>query len=769
MTVCVLPVFLVVMGVYVEYTHTDGCSTLTVSHESLLVEYGEPVELNCSIPSKPPSSQHILGWESQINPVQTDSETSVMWRSPGLTQWEVNGRELFCFLTVPNKEQCKKRVHLSLYRRPDSVKISSESSVWSEGQMMKLKCEIKNVGPLQNLTVQWTRVDQNKNRTVTEMSYGNFSSSGEERKSGDVTATLNVSASRDEDGVQYQCAALLKLVQLQQPQVGTSEPLNITVHYKPSISRPSGGVESVIRGDELVLNCSAHGNPSPQYTWSSPGNMNLMNSSILIISTVGSEDQGQYSCTAYNDKGSDSVTVTVNVLEHPHTTNLSSVSNVWSEGQMMKLNCEIKNTGPVQNLTVQWTRVDQNKNRTVTEMSYGNFSISEKQKGSVDATATLEVLASRDEDGVQYQCAALLKLEQLQQPQVGTSEPLNITVHYKPSISRPSGGVESVIRGDELVLNCSAHGNPSPQYTWSSPGNMNLMNSSILIISTVGSEDQGQYSCTAYNDKGSDSVTVTVNVLEHPHTTNLSSVSNVWSEGQMMKLKCEIKNTGPVQNLTVQWTKVDQNKNRTVTEMSYGNFSISKKQKGSVDVTATLEVLASRDEDGVQYQCAALLKLEQLQQPQVGTSEPLKITVHYKPSISRPSGGVVSVIRGDELVLNCSAHGNPSPQYTWSSPGNMNLMNSSILIISTVGSEDQGQYSCTAYNDKGSDSVTVRVNVVVDYKLIIIAICAVVTVVLIIGFSFWCYQRTQNIRRNHANLLAASDAPPTDSLKDTAC
>ncbi|KAL6482472.1 hypothetical protein MHYP_G00105520 [Metynnis hypsauchen] len=270
--------------------------------------------MNCSIPSKP-SSEFILGWEAQFNPVETKSETSLVWTSPSLTQWEVNGREMFCYLTVnvaPNQEQCKHKVHLNLYKHPDRVKISSESSVWSEGQMMKLKCEIQNVGPLQNLTVQWTRVDQNKHRTVTEMPYGNFSASGEERKNGNVMATQSVSASRDEDGVQYQCAALLKLEQLQQPQVGSSEPLNITVHYKPTITQTSGGTISVTQGDELVLSCSAHGKPSPQYSWSSPGNINLT-TSFIFISSVQSEDQGQYNCTAYNVEGSDSVTVMVNV------------------------------------------------------------------------------------------------------------------------------------------------------------------------------------------------------------------------------------------------------------------------------------------------------------------------------------------------------------------------------------------------------------------------------------------------------------------------
>ncbi|XP_037399580.1 carcinoembryonic antigen-related cell adhesion molecule 5-like isoform X3 [Pygocentrus nattereri] len=290
---------------------SDVCSTLTVSNDSLLVEYGEPVKVNCSIPSEP-SSVYKLGWESQIYSDDTVNETSLVWTSPSLTKWEVNGREMFCYLSVPNTEQCKRKVHLTLYKHPDSVKISSESSVWSEGQMMKLKCEIENVGPLQNLTVQWTRVDQNNN--MTEMPYGSFRASGEERKNGNVTSTLNVSASRDEDGVQYQCTALLKLEQLQQPQVGSSERLKLTVHYKPTITQLSNGTISLTQGDELVLNCSAHGNPSPQYSWSSPRNKNHTNSSIFINS-VQSEDQGQYICTANNDEGSDSVTVVVNVVE----------------------------------------------------------------------------------------------------------------------------------------------------------------------------------------------------------------------------------------------------------------------------------------------------------------------------------------------------------------------------------------------------------------------------------------------------------------------
>ncbi|KAL7851887.1 hypothetical protein SRHO_G00176720 [Serrasalmus rhombeus] len=212
----------------------------------------------------------------------------------------------------------------------------------------------------------------------------------------------------------------------------------------------------------------------------------------------------------------------------------------------------------------------------------------------------------------------------------------------------------------------------------------------------------------------------------------------------MMKLKCEIENVGPLQNLTVQWTRVDQNNNTTVTEMPYGSFRASGEERKNGNVISTLTVSANRDEDEVQYQCAALLKLDQLQQPQVGSSEPLKLTVHYKPTITQPSSGTISLTQGDELVLNCSAHGNPSPQYSWNSPGNKNPT-TSFIFINSVQSEDQGQYICTAYNDEGSDSVTVVVNVAVDYKLIIIAVCAVVGVVGLLILSWWyCYRRTRS-------------------------
>ncbi|XP_072513989.1 hemicentin-1-like isoform X6 [Salminus brasiliensis] len=290
----------------------DNC-TIHISHESLLVEYGEPVEVNCSITTKP--TQFILAWETTFNPKETSEETSLVWSVSSLTRWEVNTENLFCYLSAlvegGNMTQCKKPVQLTLYKRPDSVMIHSESDVWSEGELRNLTCEIKNVGPVCNLTVQWTRVDRNRTRTVINSSDVTISGNMGE---GNVTDTLEVSAGRDEDGVQYQCAALLNLNLLEQLQVGVSQLLTISVHYKPTITQPSSGSVSITKGDTLMVNCEAHGNPDPQYTWTRSSST-ITNSSLLDISNVRSEHQGEYTCIASNSEGSASVKVTVNVTE----------------------------------------------------------------------------------------------------------------------------------------------------------------------------------------------------------------------------------------------------------------------------------------------------------------------------------------------------------------------------------------------------------------------------------------------------------------------
>ncbi|XP_072513986.1 peroxidasin homolog isoform X3 [Salminus brasiliensis] len=482
MRVCVFCVFVVVLqlGEFVGYTLTDNC-TIHISHESLLVEYGEPVEVNCSITTKP--TPFILAWETTVNPKETSEETSLVWSVSSLTRWEVNTENLFCYLSAlvegGNMTQCKKPVQLTLYKRPDSVMIHSESDVWSEGELRNLTCEIKNVGPVCNLTVQWTRVDRNRTRTVINSSDVAISGNLGE---GNVTDTLEVSAGRDEDGVQYQCAALLNLNLLEQPQVGVSQLLTISVHYKPTVTQPSSGSVSITKGDTLMVNCEAHGNPDPQYTWTRSSST-ITNSSLLNISNVRSEHQGEYTCMASNSEGSASVKVTVNVTDKPTITQPSSGSVSITKGDTLMVNCKAHGNPDPQ---YTWTR----SSSTITNSSLLNIS------------------NVRSEHQGEYTCMA-------SNSEGSASVKVTVNVTDKPTITQPSSGSVSITKGDTLMVNCKAHGNPDPQYTWTRSSST-ITNSSLLNISNVRSEHQGEYTCMASNSEGSASVKVTVNVTEDP-------------------------------------------------------------------------------------------------------------------------------------------------------------------------------------------------------------------------------------------------------------
>lgn len=311
MRVCVFWVLVVwlQLGVLVGYTVTDDCP-IRLSPDSLLVEYGQKVEVNCSL-TTPRTGPFTLGWEATVNPVDGIQKTSVVWSVPSLTEWDMNKTPPLCKLG----SNCRKRLQLNVYKRPDSVMIYPEAGNWSEGQKRKLICEIRSVGPVDALTVQWTRVDQNRTRTVVKSRNFTVSRSvDKEDEVGNVTHTLDVWTSPEDDGVQYQCAALLNLTLLERPQVGISQTFNVTVLYKPVITQPSAATVHKTVGDTLMLNCVAHGNPDPQYNWTA-GHSTNTHSSLLSISNIQSEHRGNYTCIASNSEGSASVTVTVTVSE----------------------------------------------------------------------------------------------------------------------------------------------------------------------------------------------------------------------------------------------------------------------------------------------------------------------------------------------------------------------------------------------------------------------------------------------------------------------
>lgn len=77
------------------------------------------------------------------------------------------------------------------------------------------------------------------------------------------------------------------------------------------------------------------------------------------------------------------------------------------------------------------------------------------------------------------------------------------------------------------------------------------------------------------------------------------------------------------------------------------------------------------------------------------------------------------VERGDWVTLFCQAAGDPEPAYLWSKDG-VTLTdsthvrfhnNSQILVLTNVTSNDNGVYTCLAYNFEGNTSTSTNLTV----------------------------------------------------------
>ncbi|XP_059414660.1 protein amalgam-like [Carassius carassius] len=259
------------------------------SQQRVVVRYKGSVAVNCST-----SVTHKgMGLEASEGAVPLTSNSLITWRVSHLTEWDIHP---FCFINYEG--QCVVELPVTIYKTPDSVSISfvNHRGPMIEGRQYELQCDVHDVAPVQYLTVKWY-----KGQTLLDQT--NFTE--DSRTPVNVTTTLLIRPVRADDGAQYWCEAELDLGAEgpQPPPKETSDPLYITVHYKPKHS--SSTEFNIIQKDEvkLTLNCTVKANPAPTYTWHSDHLKEEISSSVLQSSTLS---PGNYMCHATNYLGSDS-------------------------------------------------------------------------------------------------------------------------------------------------------------------------------------------------------------------------------------------------------------------------------------------------------------------------------------------------------------------------------------------------------------------------------------------------------------------------------
>ncbi|XP_060755247.1 B-cell receptor CD22-like [Neoarius graeffei] len=489
--------------------------------------------------------------------------------------------------------------------------------------------------------------------------------------------TYTISNISSEDSGEYKCKCRNEL--------GDQDSISVTLNvlYPPknvsvSIS-PSG---EIVEGSSVTLTCSSDANPPVEnYTWFK-GTTSVGKGKTYTISTISSEDSGEYKCKCRNEVGDqDSISVTLNVLYPPKNVSVSiSPSGEIVEGSSVTLTCSSDANPPVENYT--WFK--------------GTTSVG---KGK---TYTISNISS--EDSGEYKCKCRNEL--------GDQDSISVTLNvlYPPknvsvSIS-PSG---EIVEGSSVTLTCSSDANPPVEnYTWFK-GTTSVGKGKTYTISNISSEDSGEYKCKCRNELGDqDSISVTLNVLYPPKNVSVSiSPSGEIVEGSSVTLTCSSDANPPVENYT--WFK--------------GMTSVGKGK------TYTISNISS--EDSGEYKCKCRNEL--------GDQDSISVTLNvlYPPknvsvSIS-PSGGIVE---GSSVTLTCSSDANPPVEiYNWFKVNESSPVGSG----QSYRALQSGQYYCEAQNKHGSErsaavSVTLKgfQNIVVDAGVGVVVLVCVIFIVIIL-------------------------------------
>ncbi|KAA0705392.1 Peroxidasin [Triplophysa tibetana] len=235
---------------------TNAECPFELNPQRVVVMYGSSVSVNCSTNI----THRGIGWEASVGsvPMKRDQNLTT-WRVASLTRWDIKA---MCYINY-GMNQSEYPLPVTVYKTPDSVSIntSDHTGPITEGSTYKLQCDVVNVAPVQNLTVKWY-----KGETLmhTETFTDPIKTPVNKR------SILQITPDRSDDGVQYKCKAELELGAEgpQPPPTVTSEPLKITVYFKPIINETKlPSTLSVFRGYPMVLVCEAEGNPKPEISW----------------------------------------------------------------------------------------------------------------------------------------------------------------------------------------------------------------------------------------------------------------------------------------------------------------------------------------------------------------------------------------------------------------------------------------------------------------------------------------------------------------------
>ncbi|KAF1394718.1 hypothetical protein PFLUV_G00004060 [Perca fluviatilis] len=291
---------------------------LSISPSTMVIRFGDPVTANCSVSRM---DFFALGWAVKLG-ATLSMGPFVVWSVDKMTEWN---EKPSCFALSEQGGPCHINLTLTVYKPPDSVSISfvNHTGAMFEGHQYTLQCTVQDVAPVEKLVVTFYR---------GQTSLGQPQSNNNiEKKPVNESFSLNITPSKEDDGVQFWCEAKLELGPdgPQRPPVVTSEKLTATVLFGPQLVCPT---KLWVREGENLC-CEVRGNPPPLVTWFRDGQV------VALPTNSSRKDAGKYTVSANGLFGQKNFTVEVEFLAGSGTT-ISCNRHFLLAGLLMQMiNC----------------------------------------------------------------------------------------------------------------------------------------------------------------------------------------------------------------------------------------------------------------------------------------------------------------------------------------------------------------------------------------------------------------------------------------------
>ncbi|XP_055546342.1 hemicentin-1-like [Wyeomyia smithii] len=468
-------------------------------------------------------------------------------------------------------------------------------------------------------------------------------------------------------------------------------------HELDSSGDPNIAEVTLLRGEQLRLMCHASGSPQPTIFWIKDQSV-ITRSSELAIEDIDTHHSGLYTCVAENELGNARKVYRLDVMTSPSNWG-EAVSHIEVfKGEDLQLECTMRANPPA---IFHWMKDD---------------TILEEFEGALDLSSV------QPQDSGLYTCEAenIFGVDEKQ---------FHVTVYQTPEITRfPES--QMILISEPLTVTCHANGNPLPvlsiiyrgevlastsdldpdsmelDETYRLKGKTYALGTQLFTATRVSefdiqiglhqpnatSNSAGMYLCLAQNAVGYDEQKSAVEVLAPPFV-QLNRLKSGLSfhilEGLPLFLFCPISGHPKP---TISW------------------FRNSKPIKSSGQ---TLFLSSTSRKDHGNYTC--------LGENSVGKQElAFSVSILVPPTMinsivfrdneaiaDQPEQEEISILKGDNVTLDCASLGNPAPEIYWTKVVYLDeklneRLPSKDSVLELYSIETTSTYSCYVNNTAGS-------------------------------------------------------------------